>query len=296
MRGLVNLVNPFELSGNWYKANLHTHTTASDGEVSADERVRQYRAAGYDVLAITDHRVTADVTGLSDDEMLVIGGMEYHPACPTWAVFYHLVAIHVPHGFAFDDPDDANGCIRQVRRAGGETILAHPYWSGQGYGDFRNLEGLAAMEVYNSTCDRHGRPCSESEWGIAIDRGMVLPCVAVDDCHRPESEDVFESWTWLRMESLSVADVLQALRSGTCYASCGPEIHDFRIADGQVRLRCSPAAKIQFVGRPGQGSRRRAEPGHSITTFAIEVPDWPYVRAVVTDRQGRRAWANPIVP
>jgi predicted metal-dependent phosphoesterase TrpH len=47
--------NPFELAGKWHKANLHTHTTVSDGRVSAAQRVEQYRDASYSVLAITDH-------------------------------------------------------------------------------------------------------------------------------------------------------------------------------------------------------------------------------------------------
>ena len=47
-------VNPFTVRGNWYKANLHTHTTVSDGALSPAERVEQYREAGYSVLAITD--------------------------------------------------------------------------------------------------------------------------------------------------------------------------------------------------------------------------------------------------
>jgi len=81
-----------------------------------------------------------------------------------------------------------------------------------------------------------------------------------------------------------------------CYVSCGPKISDFKIKDGKVCLRCSAAAKIQFIGGPGgMGIRRRAEEGKLIKSFSIDVPDWPYVRAVVMDAAGQRAWTNPIL-
>ena len=51
--------NPYE-SVNWqtynqYKANLHTHTTRSDGSYSPQWVVDNYKKLGYSILAITDH-------------------------------------------------------------------------------------------------------------------------------------------------------------------------------------------------------------------------------------------------
>lgn len=43
-----------------YKANLHTHTTASDGDVVLTDMVEAYYKAGYDILSITDHGVIND--------------------------------------------------------------------------------------------------------------------------------------------------------------------------------------------------------------------------------------------
>ena len=39
----------------WYKGNLHTHTTDSDGLKSPDDVKRLYKSLGYDFLALTDH-------------------------------------------------------------------------------------------------------------------------------------------------------------------------------------------------------------------------------------------------
>ena len=43
------------------KANLHTHTTNSDGTFSPSEVIGFYADAGYDVLAFPDHRPTNHV-------------------------------------------------------------------------------------------------------------------------------------------------------------------------------------------------------------------------------------------
>ena len=41
---------------NWYKGNLHMHTTRSDGKVTPEEAKKIYYQAGYDFIALTDHR------------------------------------------------------------------------------------------------------------------------------------------------------------------------------------------------------------------------------------------------
>ena len=53
------------------RADLHTHTTASDGKLSIDELAEHAKAAGRRVLAITDHsRSSAHAGGLSIDALL----------------------------------------------------------------------------------------------------------------------------------------------------------------------------------------------------------------------------------
>ena len=40
---------------NWYKGNIHTHTTESDGDDSPENVVRWFRRHGYDFLVLSDH-------------------------------------------------------------------------------------------------------------------------------------------------------------------------------------------------------------------------------------------------
>lgn len=65
--------NPYE-EVDWqndghYKANLHTHTTVSDGMLNPHMVVDNYHELGYDILAVTDHNaVTYPWTGFSKME------------------------------------------------------------------------------------------------------------------------------------------------------------------------------------------------------------------------------------
>ena len=292
-------VNPFEIPGRWFKANLHTHSSVSDGLLTPAQRVAQYQARGYAVLALTDHRKTQDITGLSTRRCLVLRGVEVHPECAQPKGWWHFVGLGVPKEMTFVEPLDPNLTAAALRANGAAVILAHPAWCGQSFPDFAHLRGLDAIEVWNSTADTAGRPSSETEWAEALDHGWRLAAVASDDCHHAYTDDVCEAWTWLKMKSATVENVVQALRTGACYASTGPKIHDFRLAAGRLTLRCSPAAKIQFLGPPGVGLRRRAAPGRRITRFSLETAalkgwPWAYVRAVVTDERGYKAWANPL--
>ena len=54
---------------NAYKANLHTHTTVSDGLFLPSQIVDIYERGGYDCLCLTDHKKTNDIFALKSDKM-----------------------------------------------------------------------------------------------------------------------------------------------------------------------------------------------------------------------------------
>ena len=127
----MKLVNPFECKGHWFKANLHAHTTSSDGNVSMKERVEQYKQQGYNILAITDHNVSNNVEGLSSEKFLVISGIEIDAANSDGAGAYDIVGLNVPYGFEVEEGKCANYQIDLVKQSNGQAIVAHPYWSWQ---------------------------------------------------------------------------------------------------------------------------------------------------------------------
>ena len=62
---------------NWYKGNLHSHTTNSDGAWTPDEAVDHYKANGYAFLCLSDHNLYTDYRyKYNSDLFLILPGTE----------------------------------------------------------------------------------------------------------------------------------------------------------------------------------------------------------------------------
>ena len=78
------------------RANLHTHSTLSDGRLPPEQVIEAYASEGYDVLAMTDHHQINDVTQWDDHGMIIIQGAELHPLSSPERCRWHLVALNLP--------------------------------------------------------------------------------------------------------------------------------------------------------------------------------------------------------
>lgn len=63
-------------NGNFYKANLHSHSTYSDGKLTPEEMKKAYVEKGYSILAFTDHNILVSHNDLTDDKFLALNGLE----------------------------------------------------------------------------------------------------------------------------------------------------------------------------------------------------------------------------
>lgn len=290
------LENPFESSGSWYRANLHAHTTMSDGDLSPEEAADFYRRAGYQVLAITDHSHVTDVPGEFRD-FLLLSGVELQEDRSRQGTTYHIVGLDVRSRGRIEAPADAKAqhMVDMVREDGGEAILAHPYWSGLMAEDVVDLSGCFALEVYNTGCDLEIlRGYSMVHWDDLLTLGHDYGGVAVDDGHGGAFDHGF-GWTMIKAQELSAEAVMDALRRGLYYASTGPEIVDLQITDSGIAVKTSPVRSIALVSAPGVGSRRIADPGRAITQAEFAAPPARYCRVEATDADGKTAWSNPII-
>lgn len=291
----AELINPFTTEGNWYKTNLHTHTTRSDGDVNLPVRVKQYRDKGYQVLVVTDHEKTNNVDGYSDANFLLLNGMETHPKSNA-DIPYHFVCINIPESLSFARNVNAMERIRQVKASGGEVIFAHPYWSGHNINDMLAVDGYIAMEVHNSYDGIYyiGKGYSSVQWDQLLNTGKIIPAVAVDDVHR--SKYVGFSWIMIKAKELTPTAIMDSLRAGSFYASCGPVFEDFRIDGDSVIVKCSPAVEICFMGQNNISHNVTADKNNLITSAKYKLPEKiKWARAEIIDANGRHAWTNPIV-
>ena len=62
--------------GNFYKANLHCHSTFSDGKWTPEEIKEKYMNRGYSIIAFTDHRTLHSQSHLTDESFLALDGWE----------------------------------------------------------------------------------------------------------------------------------------------------------------------------------------------------------------------------
>ncbi|MGQ9681583.1 MAG: PHP domain-containing protein [Anaerolineae bacterium] len=287
--------DPFTVPGHWYRGNLHTHSTASDGLRTPQEAADWYREQGYDFIALTDHDVLVDVGDLSAPGFLVLPGQEAHPDRNLLGEVYHLVAVGSRRGLAFDQNTPVQEAINALRDAGGLVFLAHPYWAGMTLPDMLPLEGLAGVEVYNTVCDLFAKGVSAPHWDDLLARGRLLWGLAVDDAHW-FGRDSGRGWVWVKAPALTQEHILDALASGCFYASQGPRIEAFEVSGEEVHVRCSPARSIRFVSYLGHGRHWRADDDdHLLTEAAFPLAKLRgYVRAECTDAQGHSAWSPPV--
>jgi hypothetical protein len=299
----------FDAPGAWLRCALHAHTTNSDGELAPEFLVRHYEWAGYDVLATTDHWArTAEpstrsvlvipstelnaVVGNGDDAHVLALGVEADPVAPL------------------GDFEPLADVVGWIAANGGVPYLAHTYWSGLRTEQWWDCEGLAGLEVWNSSCELElGRGVASIHWDEALEHGRRLHALATDDSHHPGYDSGF-AWTWARAEERTQAAVLEALRTGMFYGSTGPEIRGVEVGDEEVVVRCSPAAAVTlFCGR-SSGARANAhrlgyphnarvlerDDAGLITAAALRRP-WDggrYGRVEVKSVDGTTAWTNAL--
>jgi hypothetical protein len=302
-------MSPFDAPGLWLRCALHAHTTNSDGELAPDLLVRHYEWAGYDVLAITDHWVRT--TSPSTERLLVIPSTELNAHAPDRQNDAHVLGLGVEADPVIPELDFAplEEVVAWIAGHGGVPYLAHTYWSGLRTEQWEECDGLVGIEVWNTGCELElGRGDSALHWDEALEHGRDFYALATDDSHHPGYDSGY-AWTWVRAAEKSQAAVLDALRSGSFYGSTGPLIEAVDLNEGDVTVRCSPAASVTLytgrargarvnvgrLGYPKDGQILERDSAGLITGVRLERPfRQPYGRVEVAAADGTKAWTNAL--
>lgn len=282
--------SPFAGSGEWLRGNLHTHTHRSDGKYSPDITLARYKEGGYDFLALTDHHVYD--RGGEYEGMVLLPGIEYNFADSATGKGWHFVGLNQRQEVRLPSEPTPQGTIDMIREAGGDAIVAHPYWLGLTLQDLYPLRHYTAMEVWNCTCQWIGKALSSVHWDDLLDAGRFTPALAVDDCHR--DVDFFQGWIEVYSEERSVSAILEAVRAGRFYSTLGPQILSLCVEGSEVIVECSPVESISFIS--GQWHGRHVKATDNLLTsarFPLSHAN-KYIRVECTDSTGKRAWSNAI--
>jgi hypothetical protein len=295
---------PFDKPGRFYKGNLHTHSTLSDGDLTPEAVCRVYADLGYDFIALTDHFMKqynfplADTRAWRTETFTTILGAELHTGRTELGQLWHILAVGLPLDFPPPPPDETGPEITaRALAAGAYVAVAHPAWYHLTEADVLSLgTDVHAIEIFNGTAHDHND--AADSWyimDVLTERGYRYSACATDDAHaRPTRHDIGVGWVQVRSESLAPDALLAALKAGHYYSSTGPQIFDIQVEPGRKLLvRCSPAERVFVVGNGWQAQHAF---GSGIREAELDLSRFasPYCRVIVRDANGGRAWSNPI--
>ena len=312
---------------NCYKANLHCHSTISDGAMTPSELKENYKGAGYSILAYTDHEVLALHGDLNDERFLALPGyeaqiygdmelpkrlrrvchMNFYPKDPNNCKmpFFNMgdvlrldrqpdLSKAVYDGDGNDEKeysaDGLNRLIAKGREAGFIVSYNHPTWSKECYEVYSNLKGLFAMEIYNHGANYEMDSYCPYIYEEMARSGQRIGCLATDDNHT--SKDMFGGFTMVYADALDHASVIKALENGDFYASRGPIIKELWYENGIFHIECSPAAKVVISnsGRRIPAVSVKTANGEAVTMAEFPIQDMDvFVRFTVEDEHGKTA-------
>lgn len=285
-------IYPFDQPGSWYKGNLHTHTTQSDGKPTPIENMEWHASHGYHFVALTDHNVVTDPTAFAArPPLLAIPSVEI--SARRGAVDYHVITVGVK-SMPIASGSDPQATIDAVNAAGGLCFIAHPYWHDHTFDDLLVLHGHIGIEIFNTGCWLEiDKGHSLVHWDAILRRGQMIYGLATDDSHF-RYPDYGRGWVQVKAEKLEAGSVMDALRKGWFYASMGPEILDIDVQGQQVHVRCSPAKSIFLIGDVWHcPMAAQSWDGQPLTSASFTLhPSQRYFRAEIVDAAGQSAWSN----
>ncbi len=299
----------FTATGKFYRGNLHTHSTRSDGVLDPQEVCRRYHAEGYDFVVLTDHFVgrydypITDTSNYRNDGFTTVLGAELHAGTMRNGLIWHLLAVGLPADFdppdvpdfkSIDGTESGVDIARRARDAGAFVAIAHPHWSRMTEADALSITAAHAVEIYNHGCaidNDRGESLMVLDHLLSQDRHMNL--IATDDAHF-STPDHFGGWVMVKAVENTPEALLAALKAGEYFSSEGPQIHDIRIVDDGIQVDCSSCVTIIVQGN---GTGTATLHGMSMTTGHLSrdsLTDSQWLRVTVVDRAGKRAWSNPV--
>ncbi len=185
------------------KADLHVHTTASDGRCNIDELISRAKKCGLDAMAICDHNMC---TPLPETDFILI------PATEISTNVGHVVGLYVTdidferlraNGIA-----DAAAAVEQIHARNGLAVLAHPFeyksavkekFDGIAFDFIETANSRAPMKIKNA-----------NELAVMYAQSRKLPQTGGSDAHG--SDELGGSYT--EIECDSALQLESALRQG----------------------------------------------------------------------------------
>ncbi|MFF3653970.1 CehA/McbA family metallohydrolase [Streptomyces olivochromogenes] len=211
----------------WYRGDCHLHSWYSDGRRTPAEIAALARAAGLDFINSSDHNTHSSHPHWADqagDDLLIMLGEEVTTRNG------HVVALGTDPGTFVDwryrARDNRFGRFaRQIRRAGGLVVPAHPHATCVGCGWKFGFGEADAVEVWNGPYTPDDE-VTLADWDntlvAAVRSGNAdrswLPAMGNSDAHR-DPDPVGSPQTVVLADDLTREAIQEGLRAGRSYVA-----------------------------------------------------------------------------
>jgi predicted metal-dependent phosphoesterase TrpH len=227
------------------RADLHLHTTVSDGAATPAEMAEVLARSGLSVAAITDHDTVEGA--LRVREHLAGRGPEIVVGTEVTSADGHLLALFVeddvPAGL------DARRTVEIVHAGGGLAVAAHPFFPLGSLGELAARLPFDAVEVANGT------PLGELANRRAVRRlgAWTRALVGGSDAHLPEAVGHVRT----HFRGRTAADLRRAIEQGETWPAFDWGRH-LRVAPAQLWWMVRPARGRAGPDRERGRARERA--------------------------------------
>lgn len=317
-------------SKNYYKANLHCHSTKSDGSMSVEEIKEHFKKNGYSIVAFTDHEHIIDNSYLNDSEFLAITSCEIaikqsmgkstlnnktmkvchlnlyakdssNVDTPCYNSTYdHFINDSIKEEIVHScgeyeriySKEGISDIIKTANEKGFLVSYNHPRWSLENATDYLGYEGLWAVEIYNNECFFSG--LYEYDINVYDDflrSGQKIACTATDDCHSLIT--ACGGFVMINAEKLNYGEIMNALENHNFYASTGPLIKNLYLEDDMAYITIEKGKEVTLSTAGRRSDRKEVQNEGEEETISFKIfPEDIYVRFDVIDKYGKRANTN----
>lgn len=243
---LINyeIINPYQGTGSYCRAQLHTHTTNSDGKLSPDQLISEYERLGFKYLAITDHDKVTKVDS-EKSEIVLINGEEMTYPRPFRPLGYHINRLFIDQAANRSlKKKHSLSCLQDIidhtEDSGGIIVINHPSFIGN-LGSQQwlpekllGINNFFLIEIANHHTDNE---FNILYWHALLNKyGYSNPIWAIggDDTHR--REDIATNYIMIRVDMFDKQSLHRSLKSGDFYITQGPEV-EFDVCFKKIIVR-----------------------------------------------------------
>ena len=277
-------------AGGWFRGDFHAHTNHSDGIYSPQALVALAKEIGLDFLTITDHNLLSAFDELEEEtELFLLKGIEATLTLGHFNIFgvneWHewldpLKEWTTPQSMSVEmTGQEIEDLMAEARENGMLNSINHPCMTPWQWQELSTQLGLVdCLEITNDPTWSNAPPANKEAvrmWTDWLNAGYRITAIGGSDFHGVHIQKdgyapvLASPTTWVYVDELSNAGILEALRKHHAYMSMGPSV-----------------AFTAQVGTEAymMGDDIGAEKGN--VTFAIQVKDAPDNATVRLLRRG----------